>query len=77
MEAAVNITQAYGATDRLRQTVKHTSPNTKHLRCDGMRCFEVLIRRRKIGTQERYWCDVRRGYFDPASLDHCEKWSNL
>lgn len=58
----------------VKPQVKHTSERTKCLKCDGMPCFEVLIRRRKIGDQEKYWCDVKRGYFDPASVDSCEKW---
>lgn len=58
---------------RVSPTIRHSSPATSKFGCDGKKCFEVLIRRKRFTTEERYWCDERRGYFDPASV-HCEKW---
>ena len=52
----------------------HHSEKTKNLQCDGMRCFEVHIRKHKRGDEIKYWCCPKRGYFDPFTLKQCEKW---
>ena len=52
----------------------HHSEKTKNLKCDGMRCFEVHIRKHHYGDEVVYWCCPKRGYFDPFTLEECEKW---
>ena len=47
----------------------HSSRNTKGLYCDGKPCFEVLLRRRRMGDEERYYCDVRHCYIDPHDFN--------
>lgn len=48
--------------------VLHTFETTNGCRCDGKRCFEVLIRKHRKGNEVRYWCDELRGYFDPFTV---------
>lgn len=61
---------------RVTPPIRHSSPATKKYKCDGMKCFEVLIRRKRFDYEERYWCDEIHGYFEPAKVHQCEKWSN-
>lgn len=50
---------------RVTPNVLHTFITTKGCKCDGQKCFEVLIRKHKMGDEVRYWCSNMRGYFDP------------
>lgn len=50
---------------RVTPPIRHTFKTTRGLPCDGKPCFEVLIRKKRMGDEVRYWCDVMHGYFDP------------
>ena len=54
--------------ERLRVLVRNTSQKTKGTYCDGCASFEVLQRKRKFHTDETYWCDRLKGYFEPATM---------
>ena len=50
---------------RVTPPIRHTFKTTQGLPCDGRKCFEVLIRKKRMGDEVRYWCDAMHGYFDP------------
>ena len=52
----------------------HTHDSTKNLMCDGKPCFEVRIKKQHYSTEIRYWCCLRRGYFQPWQITKCGKW---
>ena len=54
---------------RVTPPIRHTFKTTEGCFCDGQRCFEVLITKRKRGEEVRYWCDELHGYFDPFNVE--------
>ena len=70
----MGVTQIFSG--RKTPPVLHTCDESKGFKCDGKRCFEVLMRKHRFSVETRFWCDVKRGYFDPASVSQCERWAN-
>ena len=59
-----------------RPQALHTFTSSKKCRCDGKGCFEVVIRKHRLGEEIKYWCNVKRGYFNPFNVTECDRWQS-
>ena len=62
-----------GLTDRrMTNATVHESPEIGGSFCNGCLCLEVLTERRGSDEREKYYCNRKRGYFNPLKVDDCE-----
>lgn len=52
---------------------RHTSEETRGLRCDGLDCFEVLVSKRGNDCKRKFYCREIRGYFNPYAKPKCRR----
>lgn len=58
-----------GADARRSQRWCNTSPSIAGTRCNGCDYCEVLLRRMRFHTEERYYCNYRGRHVDPHAVE--------